>query len=72
MSFSREGPDGCIIGIGPVPGRSSIAVTVTRGTTIHTVAYCRNEESARILIDGMSCLLRPWLRDAPGCTSGNS
>lgn len=61
VEFQRTGPDGCTIGVGPVPGRSSLAVTVTRGSVIHTVAYCRNVESAQILADGLRCLLRPWL-----------
>lgn len=28
------------------PLRKSIAVTVRRGTTVYTAAYCRNEEEA--------------------------
>lgn len=63
VQFERPGPAGCITGIGPVPGRSSLTVTVIRGSVIRTVAYYRNEESAQILADGMRCLLAPGLQE---------
>lgn len=62
LSLEREGT-GCVISVGPVPGRSSLAVTVTRGSVIHTVAYCRTIEAAQILIDGLRCLVAPWVRE---------
>ena len=34
------------VGITRVPTRTSVAVTVRRGSTVFTAAYCRNEEEA--------------------------
>lgn len=45
------------VGVGPIPGRKSIGVTVRAGSVIHTVAYCRDIESARTLRDALLAIV---------------
>ncbi len=41
------------VGVTRHPMRKSICVTVRRGSTVYTAAYCRNEEEADRLWDAL-------------------
>ncbi len=41
------------IGVGWMPGRKRVCVTVCRGSVVHTAAYCRSEQEAQRLIDAL-------------------
>lgn len=47
------------VGVTRHPARKSIAVTVQRGTTVFTTAYCRNEEEADRLWEALIELTQP-------------
>lgn len=51
------------VGVGNLPMRKSICVTVRRGVTVYAAAYCRNDAEAERLIDAL-CELTGTRRDS--------
>jgi hypothetical protein len=51
-SFERIGSD-IAIEVGPIPGRTRIAICVVRGSIHSVVAYARSEAHAMELVEGL-------------------
>lgn len=55
--WARNRPGAPALHVGPLPGRKSIAVYTVEGGVIDVVAYCRDEEAARRLVEALDGLI---------------